>query len=478
MLQRCAPRVVRRQRNRAIVRWLGLIVGDVAALLSCRQLLVMVRDEKVVGSAIASSMHTLIPPGSVHLAQLLVAVLIGLAIFRTYGPGDNRRDVGSLLRAAAAGGGLVCWGWLWAAFSWYHLIGCAMMILGIGGALVAERLLLEVLIDHVRGADKNAPRSIIVGHADAARRLLVDSVLSDARVFSLLGYVDTRHTSQSDALGSMHELVQIIDRYEVDTVILSADCGADVYNEVLDIADSIGCQVSVVAHWSGSGDLNPRVVWQHGLPVLALTRPSLRWQQLFLKRAFDLLATSTALIILAPIFLVAAIAVRLSSPGPIFFSQTRVGLGGRKFRMYKFRSMTDGAEEMLEELAEDSLYADRRLFKIVDDPRITAVGRFLRRTSIDELPQFWNVLRGDMSLVGPRPPLPAEVRLYSEHHYSRFYMKPGITGPWQVSGRNKITDFEQVVRIENEHMHQWTFWKDIHILLRTIPAVLKMDGAN
>lgn len=478
VLQRCAPRVVRKHRNRGAVRWLTLIIGDVAALLVSRELLMAVRDAESVGSRIASTMRLLIPGGSVHLEQLLVAVLLGLMIFRAYGPGDRRRDVRALLSAAAAGVVLVSWGWLWATASWLHIAGCVAMILGVGSALVAERLLLDAVVRHTDRAQSRLLRSVVVGPGDSARRLLRDRALGDARCFSLLGYVDTRPVHEDDALGSLSELIQIIDRHKVDTVILSADCGADVHRKVLDIGDAVGSHVLVVPHWARDGEIDPQLVWQHGLPFIALTRPSLRGQQLILKRVFDLVAATLGLIVLSPIFLAAAIAVRLSSPGPIFFSQFRVGLGGRHFRMYKFRSMTDGAEERLEELAEESVYADRRLFKIVDDPRITTVGRFLRRTSIDELPQLWNVIRGEMSLVGPRPPLPAEVSLYSEHHYSRFTMQPGITGPWQVSGRNRITDFEHVVRLENEHMRRWTFWKDIEILLRTIPAIFKMDGAQ
>ena len=478
VLQRCAPRVVRKHRNRGVKRWSALIVGDVAALLISRQMFMAVRDGDLVGLRIASIMQSLIPAGSIHLAQLLAAVLLGLMIFRAYGPGDKRRDVRALLSAAAAGVVLVCWSWLWAAPSWFHVVGCATMVLGVGGALVIERLFINLLVRHFDGAEDRALRSVVVGPRNAARGLLRNETLRNTRSYSLLGYVDTRPVHEDDALGGLDELIEIIDKYRVETIILSAECGAKVHRQVLDIADAAGSQVLLAPHWARYAEVVPHLVWRQGLALVALTRPSLRGQQLILKRAFDLVAASVGLIVLAPIFLAVAIAVRLSSPGPIFFNQLRVGLGGRQFRMYKFRSMTEGAEEKLEELATDSLYADRRLFKVTNDPRVTRVGRFLRRTSIDELPQLWNVLRGEMSLVGPRPPLPAEVRLYSEHHYSRFYMKPGITGPWQVSGRNRITDFEQVVRIENEHMYQWTFWKDMHVLLRTIPAVLRMDGAQ
>jgi len=139
--------------------------------------------------------------------------------------------------------------------------------------------------------------------------------------------------------------------------------------------------------------------------------------------------------------------------------------------------MVLGAEARRDELLERSIYADSRLFKLARDPRATRLGRWLRRSSLDELPQFVNVLIGDMAIVGPRPPLPSEVALYERHHYARFDVKPGITGPWQVSGRNQVTDFEAVVRLEQDYIQGWSLTRDLAILLQTLPAVLRMRGA-
>jgi lipopolysaccharide/colanic/teichoic acid biosynthesis glycosyltransferase len=139
--------------------------------------------------------------------------------------------------------------------------------------------------------------------------------------------------------------------------------------------------------------------------------------------------------------------------------------------------MIAGAEDRRPELQEISIYRDARLFKVPNDPRVTRLGRMLRRTSLDEVPQLLNVLRGEMSLVGPRPPLPMEVELYEAHHYARFDVKPGITGPWQVSGRNEIRDFEEVVALESSYIRTWSVWADLWLLLRTIPAVFRMRGA-
>jgi lipopolysaccharide/colanic/teichoic acid biosynthesis glycosyltransferase len=170
-----------------------------------------------------------------------------------------------------------------------------------------------------------------------------------------------------------------------------------------------------------------------------------------------------------------ALAIKIDSPGPIFFRQDRVGLGGKLFKMYKFRSMRQGAEEELEDLRElDEI--DGVTFKIREDPRRTRVGRFLRRTSLDELPQFWNILRGEMSLVGPRPNIPEEVNRYMEWHKQRLQVLPGLTGLWQVSGRNLLS-FDETVLLDLYYIENWSFWLDCKILLRTIPAVLTGEGA-
>ena len=181
--------------------------------------------------------------------------------------------------------------------------------------------------------------------------------------------------------------------------------------------------------------------------------------------------------VLASVIVLVAAAVRLTSRGPILFRQVRVGLGGDAFTLYKFRTMVEDAESRQAEVASANQYADAPLFKVRGDPRLTPVGRFLRRSSLDELPQLVNVLRGEMSLVGPRPALPSEVARYQPHHFVRFEVLPGITGPWQVGGRNAITDFEAVVQLEAAYIRGWTVWRDLVILARTLPAVLSMRGA-
>ena len=196
----------------------------------------------------------------------------------------------------------------------------------------------------------------------------------------------------------------------------------------------------------------------------------------FLKRMFDIVFSLLALIVLLPLFVLVAILIKLTSKGPVFFVQARVGRYGKTFTFYKFRSMYQDAEARKAALLAQNESADGVIFKMADDPRITPVGKILRKTSMDELPQFLNVLFGDMSLVGPRPPVPSEVRQYSLEALKRLNVRPGLTCLWQVSGRSDIP-FKEQVRLDKEYISSRSFMRDLVILFRTVPAILSGKGA-
>ncbi len=192
------------------------------------------------------------------------------------------------------------------------------------------------------------------------------------------------------------------------------------------------------------------------------------------KRLIDILGGIVGLGITAAIAIPVAIAMQLDNPGPVFYSQIRCGLHGRQFRIWKFRSMVVGAEK-LQHLVKNQ--AKGHIFKNENDPRITRVGRFMRRTSLDEFPQFWNVLMGDMSLVGTRPPTVNEVKNYDGHHWERLNVKPGITGEWQANGRSTVEDFEEIVRMDIDYQRKWSVIYDISLIFKTVMAVLDKKGA-
>jgi exopolysaccharide biosynthesis polyprenyl glycosylphosphotransferase len=215
----------------------------------------------------------------------------------------------------------------------------------------------------------------------------------------------------------------------------------------------------------------------HGIPVMTFATKSFTWNQLFLKRVIDIVGGFVGLIITAVVTPFVAVPLLIESPGPLFFRQKRVGRNGRYFKIIKFRSMYMDAEERKKELMAQNEMSGL-MFKMTNDPRVTMVGKFIRATSIDELPQFWNVLMGDMSLVGTRPPTVDEFKEYSPYHKRRLSLKPGLTGMWQVSGRSNIENFEEVVRLDLEYIDNWSIALDIKILLKTIVVVFAKVGSK
>jgi len=214
-----------------------------------------------------------------------------------------------------------------------------------------------------------------------------------------------------------------------------------------------------------------------GLPLIHVETPRYEGLKRFSKRAFDLVSSGLLIVLLSPLLAAAAIVVRLSTPGGVLFRQDRVGLNGEHFKMLKFRSMVIDAESQLSALQSiDRIAGNAVMFKMKNDPRVTPIGRFMRRFSLDELPQLFNVLGGSMSLVGPRPPLDREVAIYEHHVHRRFLVKPGITGLWQVSGRSNLS-WEDTVRLDLYYVENWSITGDLMILWRTARAVLARDGA-
>ena len=211
-------------------------------------------------------------------------------------------------------------------------------------------------------------------------------------------------------------------------------------------------------------------------PVLLASPPQYINSAYAVKRVLDIVCSALALIISSPLMLGVAIAIKLDDGGPVFFSQTRIGLHGRPFKMYKFRSMVTNAEELKKKLAEENGQSDRFIFKMKDDPRITKIGHFIRKTSLDEFPQFFNVLKGDMSLVGPRPALPEEVARYGSLYSARLLVKPGITGPWQVSGRSDLSQ-EQSEYLDVSYIENWSITGDLAILAKTVLVVFRGTGS-
>ena len=344
--------------------------------------------------------------------------------------------------------------------------------------LLADRLSVDWVIARVRGPEQSAARTLFVGSVKECAAVAGMPAFQGRGDFLPVGFVDTQPTPAPGALGQLVELPRVLGECGAETVVL---CGALSNGQLADVTNAAltaGCQLLTLPCGGAVPGVQPGIVWRHGQPLMELTAPTLKGWQLVVKRVIDIVGSAVGLIVLSPLFAYLAMRIKLDSPGPVLFHQERVGREGRRFRILKFRTMACDAEEHRDELLERSIYADRRLFKVPDDPRVTKLGRWLRHTSLDELPQLVNVLKGEMSLVGPRPPMPCEVELYEAHHFARFDARPGITGPWQVSGRNEVRDFEKVVALESEYIRNWSLGRDLTIALRTIPEVLRMHGAH
>jgi exopolysaccharide biosynthesis polyprenyl glycosylphosphotransferase len=273
-------------------------------------------------------------------------------------------------------------------------------------------------------------------------------------------------------LGRLGDLERILHDRVIDEVVVCLPFSQwSVIDAVARLCEEEGkivrIPMDVLDHTISAG----RVEQLDGTPVFSLVSGPDRVLALGVKRALDLLVSAAAMIVLTPLFAAVAVAIALDDGGPILFRQRRVGLHGRPFQVLKFRSMAIDAEVRRATLMDRNVIKGQA-FKVADDPRITRVGRFLRRTSIDELPQIWNVLLGQMSLVGPRPPLPAEVAGYDQWHRRRLSMKPGITGLWQVRGRSD-PDFDHWVASDLEYIDRWSLWLDLRILVQTVPAALE-----
>jgi exopolysaccharide biosynthesis polyprenyl glycosylphosphotransferase len=285
-------------------------------------------------------------------------------------------------------------------------------------------------------------------------------------------------TSSCKLLIGIDRLTTFLSEAAVDEVLFT-----DVVSVMRDVEEMVtrcseqGVRTSLVADLFNMGMFRSELSYFGSVPLVHYQTPPGDGFDLAVKRLFDIVTSAVLLMVLAPLFAIIAIAVRTDSPGPILFKQRRVGLNGRIFSLYKFRSMQLDAEAQLSALRKEN-EMQGPAFKLRNDPRVTPVGRFIRRHSLDELPQLWNVFRGDMSLVGPRPPMPDEVQLYDRKERRRLSMRPGLTCTWQVSGRNDIADFESWVQLDLEYIDNWSLGLDFSLLVRTVPAVVFGSGAR
>ena len=477
-LQRRAPANLRHHVRRAVIRFAMLVAADMATFALMRALIRAARDGGVFGAGFAHELQVLLPAGYLNGWQFAVALFVGLLVLGNYGPGDRRRDPARLFAASALATALPLWSALWTEGIGVVALQYNLTVGLVWVALVVERLTIDRIAGWIRPAERDALDTLFLGPGEACLRAIQSPAFAAGTEYLPIGFVDTQTPPAPGAVGHISDFPMLLAASGARVMVVCGYLSRAQFQEVLDAALAAGCQVLSVPRTVEIAGVHPNTVWRRGQPLVELTTPSLKGPQLVAKRALDLAGAAIGLIVLSPVLAILALLVKLGSRGPAFFTQDRVGRGGRLFKIFKLRTMVDGAEAKRDNLLAQSVYGDARLFKVPSDPRTTRLGRWLRRTSLDELPQLVNVLKGDMSLVGPRPPLTSEVELYEVHHYARFDVKPGMTGPWQVNGRNQVTDFEWVVALETEYIRSWSLARDLSIMLRTVPVVLRMRGAH
>ena len=335
-------------------------------------------------------------------------------------------------------------------------------------------------LEKQRDAGRYLHRVLVIAGGDGAARLgqeLAQAPYAGLQVVDVVTLENENETESSDRSPLVEAVVPRAQTVGADTIIVDETARLSAEN-MRQLGWSLeGTQIDLVVAPRMTEIAGPRlhVRTLEGLPLLHLEQPVFSGGSRFIKSAFDGLVSLLALVLLLPLFLILATIISLSDLGPVFYRQMRIGQDGRPFTCWKFRTMVVGAHGMKDDLLELN-ERDAVAFKIIDDPRVTRVGKFLRRWSIDELPQFWNVLRGQMSLVGPRPPLAEEVALYENFEHRRLLVKPGLTGLWQVSGRADLS-WEDSVRLDLYYVENWSFALDLLILARTVTVVLKGQGA-
>jgi exopolysaccharide biosynthesis polyprenyl glycosylphosphotransferase len=365
--------------------------------------------------------------------------------------------------------------------AWFVLFGLLSALL-----LVLEKISLRLIARYVRAKGLNYRTVLIVG--TGRRAIDVARVVEDHKYwgYKILGFVSDGHRlpngwARYRVYGTVPEIRTLLERGEfpeiVDEIVFAVTRKKlDEMKQIFLLCEELGIRARVAMNFFQNRLARLEVEELEGIPFLTFTTTPSNETQLAAKRLLDVAVSLILLALSLPVILIAALAIKMTSPGSVVFKQQRIGLNGRTFTLYKFRTMIADAHERLGEVSHLNEMTGP-VFKAKGDPRVTSVGRILRRFSLDELPQLWNVLKGDMSLVGPRPPIPEEVRSYHRWQRRRLSMKPGLTCLWQVNGRNNV-DFDRWMQMDLQYIDNWSPSLDLKILLRTIPAVLLGRGAS
>jgi exopolysaccharide biosynthesis polyprenyl glycosylphosphotransferase len=471
-----APVPVSRRRGWLLRRLLVLadLVGLLAAIGATELIFI-----RITPGAKEASLEILI------LSATLPAWLVIAHVYGLYGHDDRRTNHTTVDEVADVFHMITVCTWVFFAFSWItHIAHPAVpkLLLFWVTAVLFVPLLRTAARAIARSNDAYVQNTVIVGAGDVGQTVAETLVRHPEYGINLVGFVDSEPKEQRASLehltilGPPESLPAVVQQYDIERVIIAFS--RDSHERVLELIRSLKdlwVQIDIVPRYYELIGAGAGISGIEGIPLVGLRPRALAPAARFLKRAMDIVVSAVALIVLSPLLLVIAIAIFFDSPGQVFFRQLRVGADGSEFRILKFRTMVPDAESRKEAVAHLNKHRHEdggRMFKIADDPRATRVGAFLRRTSLDELPQLVNVLHGEMSLVGPRPLIPAEAAQVSAWGKSRLELKPGITGVWQVLGRSDIP-FDEMVRLDYLYVTGWSLWNDLRLICRTPPLMFK-----
>ncbi len=347
-----------------------------------------------------------------------------------------------------------------------------------------HKIIMIILFRNLRAQGHNFRNILVIGTGPRAIKFVKYLDKHKELGLKVVGLIDEDQSKVGNAienykvLGTFDDLLPVLKDRVVDyAVFIVPRSSLNKIENALVQCELVGVTASVAMDLFNLNFTVGKETNLMGIPMITFEMTPHSVTAVVVKRMIDIVISALALIIISPVYLAIAILIKATSPGPVYFVQERCGLNNRRFKLYKFRTMVVDAESKLDDLLAYN-EVKGHAFKMDNDPRITKIGNFLRTFSLDELPQLWNVLLGDMSLVGPRPPLPREVKQYDPWHQRRLSMRPGITCLWQVGGRSRITDFDQWVKMDLEYIDNWSVSLDVKILLKTIPAVLSTRGAK
>ncbi|WP_131838214.1 sugar transferase [Acetobacteroides hydrogenigenes] len=424
----------------------------------------------------------------IMLAAVAVLWPISIMLFNVYGLGSNSRKKEKLSLTAILPKLIVavCFAFLVCTTSLYlaktQVISRAFLMVFFVtnlGVLLMANFVYKMSLRKLLKRTSFYRRIIVAGSPDKVKKLVKYLNKNNELFIDIIGTVHLNgyeDLSSKPKLGEFEDLPELIIKHSADDVVVTIP-----YEHLKEIepyihrCEAMGITIHLVMDVYDMKIAKTGVSSIGVIPTLTWASVSLDPWQIVAKRLIDILGGLIGLILTGVLSIFIVPAILLDSPGGVLFRQVRVGKNGRNFYIYKFRTMCNNAEALKKKLM-DKNEMDDMMFKMKDDPRVTRVGKFLRKTSLDELPQFWNVLTGDMSLVGTRPPTLDEVEKYDLHHWRRLSVKPGISGMWQVSGRNEITDFEDVVKLDVQYIDSWSIWLDFSIIFKTIHAIVKRSG--